>query len=305
MVRTVYVDILFLINFSMDFLCFSLVSVLFCRRISPYRIALASLVGGAYAVLSLFFPFGGILLLLSDILSCLLMCLIKEIGHPIRPVALFREAIVYTGVSMMLGGIMTATYRALNEIGIPESLSDTSDGVSAWLFLLLALIGGGASLFGSRFLKRGISEKTYCAEVHLLGRRARFHARIDTGNLLTDPISGCPAAALDLDAAHRLLPELKETALKSPSAILPLLPQELRARARLLPVTSVTGEGILLAFRTDGVLLSEREGASDGERFALLVAISSVKLDGIEMLLPPSVLTGGRLSQGENASKNT
>jgi stage II sporulation protein GA (sporulation sigma-E factor processing peptidase) len=297
MVRTVYVDILFLINFSMDFLCFSLVSVLFCRKTSPIRIALASALGGAYAVLSLFFPFGGILLLLSDMLSCLLMCFVKELGNPIKPVPLLREAIVYTGVSMTLGGIMTATYRALNEIGIPESLSDLSDGVSAWLFLLLALIGGGASLFGSRFLRRGISEKTYYAEVHLLGRRACFPARIDSGNLLTDPISGCPAAAIDLDAARRLLPELGNAVHRSPSEILPLLPPALRSRARLLPVTSVTGEGILLAFRTDGIRISEREDASEGEQYALLLAVSSVKLDGIELLLPPSILTNGALSR--------
>jgi len=293
MIRTVYVDILFLINFSMDFFCFYLVSVLLCRPFSPLRMVIASAVGGIYAVFSLFLPFSGILLLCCDAFACLLMCFMKEIGRPIRTMPLFREALIFTGVSMALGGVMTATYSMLNKMGIPEDLSKGSDGISAWIFLLLAVIGGGATLLGSRFFQRNASMKVYRVHVELCGREGEFLARIDTGNSVADPISGCPAAAIDPGAAEKLLPELQLVDFRHPGDCISQLPEALRARVRLLPVVTVTGEGLLLAFRIDHFTVTESAMKKEGEECRVLLAVSPTALDGTDMLLPPSIFISG------------
>ena len=56
MTQTVYVDLYFLINFSMDFLCFFLTSKLLSAKLSFGRTLVASTLGGIYANLALFLP---------------------------------------------------------------------------------------------------------------------------------------------------------------------------------------------------------------------------------------------------------
>ena len=50
----VYADLLFLVNFSMDYLCAYLTAAMLRRRAEPWRLLISSTVGGIYAVLALF-----------------------------------------------------------------------------------------------------------------------------------------------------------------------------------------------------------------------------------------------------------
>ena len=74
--RTVYVDLFFLINFSMDFLCFFLAGKLLERKMSLPRMLIASALGGIYANVSLLLSLGGILGVVIDVAVCMIMCLI-------------------------------------------------------------------------------------------------------------------------------------------------------------------------------------------------------------------------------------
>ena len=70
----VYADLLFLINAAMDGLCLLLTGRLLHRRVKPWRVALASVLGGVYAVAALFPEVGTVLSLLLDAAVCLIMC---------------------------------------------------------------------------------------------------------------------------------------------------------------------------------------------------------------------------------------
>ena len=293
MVRTVYVDLLFLINFSMDFLCFFLTARLFSRPFPILRVILASAVGGVYAVLSLFFSVRGFLLLLFDVGACVIMCLIVFFCRRISVSRLLSETILYTGISMALGGVMTAAYTILNEIGIRELLTEDSDGISSWIFLFLAAVGGVAALLGSKTLRRDHARKYYTVTVGLCGRERSFRAVIDTGNSLADPITGIGAAAVGVDALNGFLPqEICKCGTRDPISCFSALPKAYQRRARLLPVRTVTGEGTLLAFRVDFCHIAPIDSRSDmGEREEreLLIAISDIRPEGAEMLLPVGI----------------
>lgn len=288
MVRTVYVDLLFLINFSMDFLAFFVLSRLFLRRMAYGRAILASAFGGVYAVLTLFLPLHGFYLLLSDAAVCMAMCAIFSVrkGDAVRDV--FGEMLAFTGISMAMGGIMTAAYTFLGKIGIPEMIPEGEEGLSPWLFFILAVIGSGATLLGGdMFGKRRVTKQCY-AKVTLFCRCQRFRAVVDTGNALRDPITGIPAAVLSVKAAERLMPEIfPEARTLSPGECLSRLPEAYRARARLLPAKTVTGEGLLLAFRPERFELEEQD--SEARSYELLLVIAPMEHDEAEILLPPGI----------------
>lgn len=293
MVRTVYVDLLFLINFSMDFLCFFLTTRLFSRPFPIFRVLLSSVLGGIYSVLSLFWSFRGLLLLLFDIGICAVMCLVVFLSRSTSPSRMTTEILLYTGISMALGGIMTAAYSILNQIGAAELLTSDSDGISSWIFLLLAVVGGGATLLGSKFFRRDSVRKYFTVTVGLCGKERSFRAVIDTGNSLSDPITGLSAAAVGVNALNGLLPsEICRKGVSDPVSCFSSLSGEYRTRARLLPVRTVTGEGMLLAFRADFCYICPIEAErtpSEWEERELLIALCSEEFEGAEMLLPVGI----------------
>ena len=86
---------------------------------------------------------------------------------------------------------------------------------------------------------------------------------MDTGNDLSDPVSGRPALVLDRRAAARVLPveaALPLAALRADNApaVLAALPGTYRTQFQLLPYRAIGKEGgLLLAFRPER---AERDG---------------------------------------------
>ena len=142
MEQTVYIDLYFLINFSMDLLGLFLAAKLLSYRTHPLRSALAAALGAAYACAALLLIPSGLVGLLADIAACGAMSFVavKRKGN-LRQVGAY--AVVYTAVSIVLGGAMTALFSLFNKLGFNElSGEGVSDGISVWLFALLAGISG-------------------------------------------------------------------------------------------------------------------------------------------------------------------
>ena len=104
--ETVYADILFFINFSMDFLCFYICSRVLGRRLHVLRATVASVIGGAYSVAMLFFDPGGSAEILLDIGVLLIMCAVAQPNGKNSLAGEFGGAAMYAGISAALGGFM-------------------------------------------------------------------------------------------------------------------------------------------------------------------------------------------------------
>ena len=113
---TVYGDLLFLINFSMDFLCFYLSCLLLHRKMKLGRTFIASVLGGIYSVLALFVSTNGTIALLIDILVLVLMCWIAYGVGKSGFKALIKAIFLYFFVSALLGGLMTALFSLFNSL---------------------------------------------------------------------------------------------------------------------------------------------------------------------------------------------
>ena len=65
--QIVYADLLFLVNFTMDFLCFFVTARILCRPFKVWRCCIASVLGGVYSVVVLFAGFNAVIGLLADL----------------------------------------------------------------------------------------------------------------------------------------------------------------------------------------------------------------------------------------------
>ena len=253
--QEVYADLLFLINASMDGLCFCLSGRILHRPLPPLRTVLASILGGLYAVAALFLPVGQAAAFLIDAAVCFGLCSLvfaSRKGRPIRQAGLCT--VVFLAVSMAVGGIMTALFNLLNHMGVAERLPDatTEDGPSAWLFLLLAAVAGICAAAGGRFLRRSTAVRVCRVVIEMDGRTVTLDGMTDSGNLMRDPVSGFPVVAVDRDAIRPLLsPRLQALFRQSRPdlASLSLAPEG--RRVRLVPCATATGQEMLVVVLPD------------------------------------------------------
>ena len=146
-------------------------------------------------------------------------------------------------------------------------------------------------MLGGQYFKRRASQKYYRVKIRFGDHERILRAAVDTGNALTDPISGLPAAAVRIDALCGVLPQtICDSVRKSPIGAFYTLPDAYRARARLLPVETVTGGGMLLAFRADEFCISPEEGEKRAwEERSVLIALTASTTEDAEVLLPAGI----------------
>lgn len=295
MEQTVYLDLLFLINFSMDFLCFYLSSKILSVPMSTGRAVAASVIGGVYADAALFLPFGNLICLACDLCACAVMCAAayaKRGGW--RDVPFYT--IVYFAVSMALGGAMTAIFNLLNNAGVADMLSPegSGDGISAWLFALIAAISAVITLLGGRFFKRRSSIRTAQIEVSYEGVTKKLDAFVDSGNLLRDPISGKPCIVVNAASLSDVFPKellkLSDSSRLKISSLADVSATNAK-RVRLIPSRTAGSESILLGVSADAVRIITQDRPNAYDVDAMIVISSFGKAaEGKDALLPAELL---------------
>ncbi len=222
----VYADILFIINFSMDFLVLFGVGRLLGIRSRLFRIVLSGAAGGAYSVLSLLISqplFRGV----SAVAVSFLLCLI---AYPLSGRVKYLKAVFlfYSG-AVLLGGCVSACYSFLSslfpDISPGEGMTDIPLGVFAAVAAFSVLL----SFITGRLWSRQKSVYYASVTVEYMEKTGNLRLLCDSGNLVTEPISGLPVIVISGKAVD---PEK----LKNP---------------RFVPIKTASGRRLLTGFVPD------------------------------------------------------
>ena len=186
---TVYADVLFAINFSMDFISLFITQLLLNRKIYKKRILISSAIGGVYGVFELLTNMNTFLGIAVNIAVAFLMCFICYYEGSIR--RFISMYVIYWGISMALAGFMSLLYSFMNKI-LSEYILDYSYGKvynGARFFIIASLSVITAIIFGRAFSKEKNIRYTDI-KVELNGKEYCIKVLCDTGNTLREPLSG-------------------------------------------------------------------------------------------------------------------
>lgn len=255
----VYVDLVALINFLVDFLL-----LLGTNRLCGYpwgvgRAVLAAIVGGIY---------GGVCLipelyfLGNTLWRVVSLALISWIAFGFSKSAL-RRGVVFVLLSMALGGIAL--------------------GLGTGGFWALLAAAGGVSVMCTVGFREKIGSVSYVpVELSYSGKHLHLTALCDTGNTLKDPVTGRSVLVVDGETAQQLTGLTRQQLCDPVAAISGASMPGLR----LIPYRSVgQSGGLLLALRLQNVRIGQWRGSS-------LVAFSP---DGLSSEGAYQALTGGSL----------
>lgn len=287
MEEEIYADVLFIVNFSMDFLSLYIVGRLMHFLMDAKRVIFGATVGALYGVLEL-------LIRLSKwkqtAITLGVLCLMCLIAFGFRSFRTYLTGVGLTfGVSMLIGGIMTSAFLKLGDavsyLEIGGTIATVYGDLPVWRFAVFALLSALITWALGKAFRRKRTQRACLVRMRFDGKEGEFTALVDSGNLLEEPVSGTPVIFLKGKAA-RILPKSLLAAMKNGAASL-TLPEA--GRLRVIPGRTVAGDGILLAAVPEMVAL--RSGRRWETRRAL-VAVDFTEGDfgGFDALVPETLV---------------
>lgn len=264
----VYVDTLFLLNALVDYLLLLCSARLAGEPLERLRFALGAVLGGGYAV-AIFLPGLGFLERPLCRLAAAVLMAVAAFGGGRR---LGRQTAIFFALSCAFaGGVL-----AISLVG-GTGLSLNRGVIYSGMDLKMVLLSAAGCYAALSLLLQKAGKHTHFTgelkEVRLeLGERAvELTALTDTGNTLTDPVTGRGVMVAEGARLEPLFPPEQcpdKGALRDPAGALEGLTAA-GGRFRLLPYRSVgVDRGLLLAVRVDRAVV-------DGEdRGAMVVALS-------------------------------
>ncbi|RKD24678.1 sigma-E processing peptidase SpoIIGA [Ammoniphilus oxalaticus] len=311
---TVYLDIILIYNFLIDWLL--LWSTAYILKLKPkvYRLVLGACLGASYTMV-LFFPvMSGFYTFLSKLL--LSMCMILTVFGFHRLYVFFQRWLVFYLVAFVLGGGLLAIHFFLqSESEVISGIVVTqSSGVGTpitWGFIALCFpLVWWLSGRGIKQMRESNRKAVYYGDVEVMidGAAIRCKGLIDTGNQLYEPITRIPVTIIDLICFQDHLPSplfesIKQREDLSSSSSFMQLEDVWLQRIRMIPFRSVSrGMDLLLAIRPDSIRIETTEGYYETSRVLIGLNPTSLSSDGsYQAIIHPALVTDEHGKHNQNS----
>ena len=260
-IMKIYIDIILLINFFFDFILLLSVSLVHKIKTNMKRVILGA-VFGSISIISLFFPFSNISLLVFKILISLIMVLISYKYSNIKE--FFNNVCCLYLNSIILGGFL---YFINNQFSYKNvGMVFYHNGFSINIILILIL----SPIIIYLYIKRQVSYKNdysnkYLVEITLLNnKKMEIIGLLDSGNNLYDPYSNKPIIIIE------------NTLLKN-----------YHPRYLYVPCITINNSSLIRCFKIKKLVINNKIIHKD-----VLVGISdnNFKLPGVECLLHEKIM---------------
>ncbi len=304
----IYAEYLFLENAVTGGIILLLTGKISGARCQKKILVLGSALCGFYSFILFWDTLNPLLAVLSKLCFSAMMVLI--VFQPRRLRLFARITLIFYLVSFAMGGVTIGMMYFLGIVGVTRN-SSVYLGAAGYLYVLLgcALTWIIFSFFAEFIKGKLIRERTFAdVEINMEGRAVTMKGMVDTGNFLTDPLTGKPVMIISAAAAKRFLPvEIVDEAINEKNGQIlseVLMRSDYASRIRMIPYQSIGEEkGYLVGIRPDVIRIGihDRMGsdrtvtASEGAILAIYKGLFSggQPAGDCSILLHPSMIEGG------------
>ena len=287
--QTLYIDVYFLINLTIDFLALYFACIFSKVPTSGRRLLFGATLGGGISVIGVLLPEIFLVKLAVAFfgLPIIVIAATKKVSVKRRIKASFAflifGALFGAGFYFMYGLVDKFLYKYLDE----------SDGgienPKLVLFSLIVLVLIGVFKMLISFFNNIESEGSRMLEITLSDKKIRAEAFVDSGNLAIDPMDMRPILFIKSDFAGCFLPK-SVIDLEDPDK----LDREMRKRIRLIPISTSAGTKVLTGIKPDSVRVINKEGKNEEISVTLAIDKESGTYGGFFALLPSVAVSGVR-----------
>ena len=282
--KTLYIDVYFLVNLTVDMLSLHFASKLSRTPVSFIRLFSVAFIGAVFSIIDILFinsagatVFMGCVFFLSVAILC---------PKNVRLYKRFRFSLFFLVVQFILGGIVYFFYGMLEgTVGdYLEGLKGKPENRKAIIFSIIILFANGVLRLMLNMFSSASNEKTVKLKINIRGREICAEALVDSGNLVSDPMNMSPVLFIKPDLARKLMPE-NVIELSG----IDMLDREYKKRIRLIPVTRAGQTHVMTGVRPDAVSVVRENNET---QINLTVAIDKEggTYGGYELLAPSVVI---------------
>lgn len=283
-IKTLYIDVYFLINFTVD-----LLSLYFAARFSKIpttikRLIIASLFGALSAVGIVFLPENTLLKFVAAAVGLLLIGFIAPKKITLR--RKIKYIFAFLIFEALVGGVVTFIWGLLDRY-----ISDFFNGFEGgavnrkMLFLsLIVLLSIGVFKMLVSLFTNVETEESVDLEIRFLNKTAIVSAFVDSGNLAVDPMDMTPVLLIKKEIAEGILPVNIDQICDIDS-----LDRQIKKRIRLIPISRGGETHVLVGVKVDSVKIIKGDFA---EEIAVTLAIDKEggTFGGYKALMPSAAL---------------
>ena len=256
LVMIVYADILFCLNFIVTYFLLMLTARLAHTHVRLLRLIIGAATGGLTSF-TMLLPLENEIALTVIKLWAASVIVFFCFGYKNLKVFL-RHTLLFFGATFVYAGIMLAIWFAFK----PQNMVIEGSTVYFGISPMVLIVSSVAAHLIITVIRKFSARRTEPADVYRLAvvldnTECGLRALLDTGNALCDILSDAPIIVASYAAVKDLLPT---DARFSYEHQLPDCPDSMFGKFRVVPYSSVGGEGLLPGFKADSVQVYMPDG---------------------------------------------
>ncbi len=281
--QVIYIDTLFFLNATVDYLLLLSAAKVAGEPLARLRFAMGAVIGGFYAVGIFLFPF---LQMPLYKVGVWLMIITIAYGNSRR---LVRQGLIFLALSFAFaGGILGITLLGGDGLSLDSGVFYSSMDMklvllsSAFCYCMLTVV------FSNYGKHSTFSGELVSVSVKISDKVIDFTSLVDTGNTLSDPVTGQSVMVVE----GRILADFFTEKITPEDLFQPALFLEKKRgdthRFRLIPYQAVGVQGLLLVMKMDEILVNHQRvpetfvalsptSVSDGGSYQGLIGVSQTK----------------------------
>lgn len=260
---TIYVDLIILLNFFLDFLLLLVVSLILKRNTKIIRIIIGSLIGGV-SIISLFINMNSFSLFIFKFVISIFMCLIS-FSYKNFKYTLNNIIYLYL-ISIILGGFLYFINNSFSYKNIGLIFFHNGFSINILIIILLSPVILFLYLKQTKSAKEELNKK-YIVDITLLNeKKLHLTGFLDTGNSLYDPYKKRPIIVINKKILGNYNPKYI-----------------------LVPFITINKESLLKCFRIKNIIIN---GKKIEEEVLVGISDNNFNIDGVDLLLHKNIIKG-------------
>ena len=305
---TIYLDLILLENVVMNYIIILATGMICKINVKHFRIFLSSLFGAVYAIITYAVNIDIYTNQVTKILISICMVYISFNSTNIK--IMLKQLVIFYLTSFCFGG---AAYYLLYNLS--PNLIQTINGFFVGTYpIKITVLGGILGFFviniSFKIIKNKLTKKDmlYDIEIFYKENKARVKVILDTGNLLTDPITKIPVLIVE---AQKLKNIISEKILKNIENVIynngfEEIDEDIKTRCSIIPFTSIgKNNGIIIGFRPDYIIIYTNEGEEIRKKVIVGIYNNKIVKNGVYSgLIGLNLLNEGEKYEYNSIAKN-
>lgn len=252
MKQTIYVDVLICVNLFVNYFLLLATSRFLKIKLKRRRILIASLLGAFYSLYILVPRIPTVLSFLIKIAMSITMILCAFGFSSLKTIT--KETFCFYSMNFVFCGIMFAFWYFISPQNIAIKNGITYINISPILLVVTTLFAYITNLIIQRLTGRDLPENLFCdVLIEQNGNIEKVTAKIDTGNDLKEPFSQLPVLVVEKKYIEKVIPSKSE-----------------KSKFRVIPFHTVSGEGLLSAFKPDKAIVFNKKNHFEKELYVAI-----------------------------------